>query len=329
MSISSAMNSTREQVLNMLLAAGDAVSGSELARRLGISRSAVWKAIGQLREEGYAIDAATNRGYRIVGSGDVLSAYEIARQMQPGEIGSEIEMHDEIDSTNNRAKELAAKGAAHGTVVMAREQSMGRGRFGRRFHSPEGSGVYFSCILRPRIPADRAVMVTSMAAVAVARAIERVAEVKASIKWVNDVYIGRRKVCGILCEAGLDFESGQMQYVVMGIGVNVGKMEFPEELQEIATSISNECGKRVTRSSFAAALIDELNALYPKLEEASFMEEYRSRSNVIGREVEVLRGSERYGAKAVGISDEGSLIVETAGGAQQVLHSGEISLKLR
>jgi len=260
-------------------------------------------------------------------TGSDLSMPEIIRWLMPGEIGSSIEIHEEIDSTNIRAKELAAQGAPHGAAVLALRQSAGRGRFDRKFYSPEDSGVYISFILRPELSADRAVMLTAMAAVAVARAMEKVANVRACVKWVNDVYLGTKKACGILCEAGLDFENGRMQYVVAGIGINVGPMDFPEELQEIATSISNECGERVHRGRFCAELINELNALYPQLENGAFMAEYRARSNVIGRDVFVLRGNERYPAHVVDIDDEGSLVVRTPDGRQEVLHSGEISLR--
>ena len=320
---------TKEQVLRALLDAQECISGSELARRLGVSRNAVWKAIEQLRGEGYPVEAATNRGYWLADGADILSVAEIEHYRRGGAIGSPMELHSQINSTNIRAKELAAQGAPHGTVVIAGQQTMGRGRFGRAFYSPEGSGVYISFILRPQLPADRAVMLTSMSAVAVARAMEKVADVQASIKWVNDVYLGPKKACGILCEAGMDFENGQMQYVISGIGVNVGFMDFPEELADKATSISNVCGKRISRSRFAAELINEMNALYPQLETGAFMEESRRRSNVIGREIEVLRGEERYPATAIDIDDEGSLVIRTGDGEVKTLHSGEISVRFR
>ena len=321
----------KDDVLRRLMESGDTLSGSKLSQSLGVSRSAVWKAIEQLRAEGYQIEAATNRGYRLSAGPEVLTQVEIGRWLRPGPIGAAIEIHDELDSTNIRAKELAMKDAPHGTAVLARQQSGGRGRFGRKFFSPEGSGVYISFVLRPELPADRAVMLTSLCAVAVARAAERVAEgaVEASIKWVNDVYIGSRKICGILCEAGLDFESGQMQYVVAGIGVNVGPMDFPPELRDVATSISNECGHPIERSRFCAELINEMNALYPQLESGAFMAENRARSNVIGREIYVLRGDERYHATAVDIDDGGSLVIRTPEGETQTLRSGEISVRFR
>lgn len=323
------MKPIRDEVLRQLLDSSEAISGSTLARNLGVSRNAVWKAIESLRAEGYDIQAATNRGYTLAAGADVLNRVEIARWLKDGEIGTPMEIYDEIDSTNNRAKQLAMQGAAHGTVVLARQQTVGRGRFGRKFFSPENSGVYISFVLRPSLPAERAVMITSMAAVAVARAMERVADVKASIKWVNDVYLGTKKACGILCEAGLDFESGQMQYVVAGIGVNVGRMDFPPELREIATSISNECGRDISRSRFCAELINEMNALYPQLESGAFMAESRARSNVIGRDIVVLRGEERYPATAVDIDDRGNLLVCREDGSEAVLQSGEISVRFR
>lgn len=319
----------KDDVLARLMGAQESLSGSALARALGVSRSAVWKAIEQLRAEGYAIEAATNRGYRFSGGPERLSLPEIRRELRGGPIGAEIELHDEIESTNDRAKELALRGAPHGMAVLSRKQSAGRGRFGRSFFSPEGSGVYISFVLRPELPAERAVMITSMAAVAVARAMERVAEVQASIKWVNDVYLGERKACGILCEAGMDFESGNLQYVVAGIGVNVGEMEFPPELSGVATSISNACGRPVGRSKFCAALINEMNALYPQLADGAFMAEFRERSNVLGREIVVLRGEERYPAVAEDIDDAGSLIVRTRDGRREALRSGEISVCFR
>ena len=260
---------------------------------------------------------------------NVLSRAALEEHMLPGAIGAQIEIHDELASTNDRAKELALSGAAHGSIVLAKRQSAGRGRFGRVFHSPDGSGVYFSCILRPEIPADRAVMLTCMAAVAVAQAMEKMADVDAKIKWVNDVYLGEKKACGILCEAGQNSAGGKMDYVVMGIGVNVGFMEFPEELSGIATSLSNHCGRELSRTRFIAELVNRLYALYPLLETGGFMEEYRRRSNVIGRQVEVHRGGEHYPALAVDISPEGDLIVRRPDGSEESLYSGEISLKLR
>jgi len=256
-----------------------------------------------------------------------VSEAGIRRWLTAKELGGEIEVHRLIDSTNTRAKELAAEGAAHGTLVCAVEQTGGRGRFGRRFHSPENTGIYMSLILRPQLPAERAVMITSMTAVAVARAIERLAEVDVQIKWVNDLYIAGKKACGILCEAGVDFARGRLDYAVVGIGVNTGKMEFPEELADIATSIANVCGSEISNSRLVAEICNCMEELYPQLATGEFMAESRARSNVIGRNVTVLRGGEAFPARALDIDGEGSLVVETERGIETV-HSGEISIRL-
>jgi len=318
--------STKEQVLAILMRAGDSVSGEALAKEIGVTRSAVWKAISQLREEGHAIEAVTNRGYRLGEGSDVVSEAGVRRWLTAKELGQAMEIHSVIDSTNTRAKALAAQGAPHGTLVCARSQTGGRGRFGRHFHSPDAGGIYMSLILRPKLPAEKAVLITSMTAVAVARAIERLAEVDVQIKWVNDLYIEGRKVCGILCEAGMDFESGQLEYAVVGIGVNTAPAQFPEEIRDIATSVGNACGRDISKNRLIAEICGCMEELYAHLEDGSFMSESRARSNVIGRQIVVLRGGERIPARAVDIDDQGSLIVETERGIETV-RSGEVSVR--
>lgn len=319
--------STKDDVLALLADAEAPVSGERLARKLNVTRNAVWKAVEQLRRDGYAIEAATNRGYRLIDAPDRVSVAEIRRWLNPGEIGGRMELHRTLDSTNTRAKALAANGAPHGLLVIAESQTGGKGRMGRAFFSPEHSGVYMTYVLRPRMPAEQAVMLTSMAAVAVARAIESVADVEVGVKWVNDLYINARKVCGILCEASMDFETGQLEYAVLGIGVNVAAMEFPEALGAIATSIGNECGKPVSRNQLIAEISNQINALYGQLETLEFMAENRKRSIVIGRDVQVIRGGTSFAAKALDIDDQGRLVIRTADGVSRV-NSGEVSLKL-
>ncbi len=319
--------STKHDVLAVLTQAKAPVSGEQLARKLGVSRNSVWKAIEQLRKEGCVIGAATNRGYRLIEAPDHISIVEIGRWLKPGEIGARMELHRTLDSTNTRAKAIAATGAPHGYLVIAESQTGGKGRMGRAFFSPEHSGVYITYILRPSVLADRAVMITSMAAVAVARAIETVADVKVGIKWVNDLYINARKVCGILCEASMDFESGQLEYAVLGIGVNVAAMAFPKELAAIATSIENECGQPVSRNRLIAEISNQLNALYGQLETLEFMAESRERSIVIGRDVRVIRGDSSYPARVLDIDAQGRLVIKTDAGVSRV-NSGEVSLKL-
>ena len=236
----------------------------------------------------------------------------------------------ETDSTNRYLKELAVKGAAEGTVIIANRQSAGRGRLGRSFFSPEEKGIYMSILLRPEIPLERSVLITSMAAVAVARAIEHVCGITAKIKWVNDIFLNNKKACGILTEAGINAVTGTLDYAVLGIGINVGFMKFPEELKKIATSISNECGFVVSKEVLIDEVLKELEEWYPTLLDGSFLEESKKRSLLLGKEILVL--DERvqggsYPAKAVDINELGNLIIEREGSIQ-VLNSGEVSIRV-
>ena len=316
----------REKALE-LLGTGETVEGARLARELGVSRNAVWKVMNSLRQNGYEIEAVTNRGYRLLSAPDRLNAAEIRRWLTAKEIGRELEIHEQLDSTNNRAKILAAAGARHGTTVIADSQTGGRGRLGRSFFSPEHSGVYLTVILRPDCAPERATLLTSLAAVAAARAVEKVSDADVKIKWVNDLYLNDKKICGILTEAGFGMEAGRLEYAVTGIGINVNRMVFPPDLRETATSIGNETGISPDRNRLIAEILNELDALYGDLETGAFLEESRRRSNVTGRTVTVIEGGRQYPARAVEIDDQGRLVIETGAG-RTCLNYGEVSLKL-
>lgn len=316
----------RERVLDML-SGGEEVSGGQLAEELGVSRNAVWKVVEGLREEGCVIEAATRRGYRLVAGPDRMSEREIRRWLKTEAVGRQMKIHESLDSTNNRARALAAAGAPHGTAVMAEFQTGGRGRRGRTFFSPARSGVWISYILRPACTPEEASLITSMAAVAAARAVERVAGAPVGIKWVNDLYMNGKKFCGILSEAGMGMEAGQLDHVVVGIGVNTAVMDFPPELAQIATSVGNETGRAPDRNRLAAEIGNELEALLPQLKSGGFLEENRRRSVVLGREVLVLAGERQYPAKAEAIDERGRLVVRTAEGFS-ALDYGEVSLRL-
>ena len=317
--------SIREKALE-LLGTGETVSGAELARELNVSRNAVWKVMTSLRQNGYEIEAVPNRGYRLVSVPDRLSEAEILRWLNTKELGCELEIHERLDSTNNRAKTLAAAGAKHGMTVIADSQTGGRGRMGRSFFSPEHSGIYMTVILKPAISPDKAGLLTSLAAVAAARAVEKVSGADVKIKWVNDLYAGGKKICGILSEAGLGMETGRLDWAVVGIGINTAKMVFPEELRETASSVGNETGTAPDRNRLIAEILNEMEELYSDLETGAFLTESRKRSNVIGREITVITAGKQFPARAVDIDEEGRLIVETGEG-RTVLNSGEVSLK--
>lgn len=319
----------KEKILEILEKnRGIAVSGGGLAKELGVSRSAVWKCIENLREEGYEISAVTNRGYVLSENSDSLSAQGINAVL--GQSRYIISTSPSVTSTNDLLKEQAHKGAAEYTVLAAEEQTAGKGRLGRRFESPARSGLYISIILRPDMKAEDSLYITTSAAVAVARAID---EIKGEpgisrIKWVNDIYIGDKKVCGILTEAAIDFETGQLEYAVLGIGVNL----FPsEELEKNvgskAGSVFDSPGPDVfnARNILAAKILKELDRSLAPENFSSNIEEYKKRSYLDGKRVVISRGNEEFEGLVLGIDHKARLVVKDNNGQEQVISSGEVS----
>lgn len=313
---------TKDQVLAYLLDSPDEeISGEKLARRIGVSRAAVWKAVDALRHDGHDIQAGSNRGYRLSGERDIVSEAGIRAALKTGRIGARLEVHPVIDSTNSRARALAQDGAPEGTVVIARGQTGGRGRLGRSFHSPADSGIYMSVILRPQVTAERAVLITALCAAAVAKAIENLSGASCGIKWVNDIFIGGKKACGILCEAEAELESGRLKWVVAGIGINVSRAEFPQELKDIATSIANETGREIPKNLLIAEICRQLETRLDGGGE--FIDEYIGRSIAVGRRVTVACGDGTYEALVTGVTRDCALELSTAYGPR-TLKSSEI-----
>ena len=321
---------TRDEVLDFLWNNVDSyVSGTELADRLSLSRTAVWKAIGQLRDLGYEIESQPNRGYRLHSVSDVLSAEGIVRHLRHKEL--RLQFYKTIGSTNTTLKALAAEGAEAGLALIAEEQLMGRGRMGRSFYSPANSGLYMSLLLRPEMPAVDATRLTACAAVAVSEAIEVLSGREAEIKWVNDIFVGGRKVCGILTEASVDCESGMMHYVIIGIGVNthVPDGDFPEELRGIAGAAFGAEPVPELRCRLAAEILDRLMDYTPDPAAPEVFAGYRSRSLVLGREINILApGREPVPARAVDLDENYSLRVRLPDGSERLLNSGEVSVRL-
>ena len=322
---------TKDAVLQLLREREDAyISGAELAKRLSLSRTAVWKAIGQLKEEGYHIDSVTNRGYRLLLSGDVLSEESVRRYLEHREITPEV--YKTIGSTNTALKARAAEGASEGLALIAGEQTAGRGRMGRSFYSPAGSGLYMSLLLRPRIAAQEAVRITACAAVAVAETIEELSGRAAQIKWVNDVLMEGRKVCGILSEASLDCESGELAYVIVGIGINAVRPaeSFPEELRQIAGAVFESAEIPELRAKLAAGVLDRLMDYAAAPDSEHCFEAYRSRSVVLGKPVNLLiPGRAPEPAQVLGLNRDYSLQVRLADGRERAVSSGEVSVRVR
>ena len=305
------------------------LSGEEIARRLGVSRNAVWKAIKALQAGGYPIQAVPNRGYCLAASSDVLSESGI-RQYLTGDAQSlDLRVFDSVDSTNLVLRKLANEGAAEGTVVIAAEQTGGRGRKGRSFYSPQGTGVYVSLLLKPKIAPDDATLITTTAAVAVCEAVEALSGEPAGIKWVNDVFLRGKKVCGILTEGSFDMESGQFEYAILGTGINVFEPSggFPEEIREVAGSVLTSPAPDA-KNRVIAEYLNRFLPLYRQLGAATTNAEYRRRSFVLGKMVNVLAGESITPARAIDVDDHCRLIVEFADGHREALSSGEISVRV-
>ncbi len=318
---------TATKVLQALMAADQYLSGHELAKTLGISRNAVWKAVCALREEGCMVEAVTNRGYRLTALPQDLQMTAVQALCNTTCLGRQLTILDSVGSTNALLREWAATGAVGGTVVATGHQTAGRGRRGRSFDSAQG-GLYMSVLLRPQNWRGDVGLITSCAAVAVARAIERICAVDVQIKWVNDLLVNGKKVCGILTEAGLDMETGELTYAVLGIGINTACRTFPPPLQDIATSLGNLTGTSCDRNRLLASILDELEPALMQMESGTFLEESRRRSCVLGRTVTVHAADGAYEAQAVDITECGHLLIKRADGTMTQLHSGEVSVRL-
>lgn len=319
---------TKEKLLSLLEEKkGVYFSGEELAQALGVSRTAIWKAINTLRSAGYAIDAVQNRGYCLDVHTDILSASGIQSHLSCS--GLQIEVLPSTASTNALLRERAAEGAPEGLVILANEQTKGRGRLGRDFYSPPDTGIYMSLLLRPQgLEPGEAVRITTMAAVAACRAIASVSGREPQIKWVNDIYLNEKKVCGILTEASFHLESGSLEYAILGIGFNVSPPAggFPEEIVQTAGAILNiqtDEGK----NRLAAAFLNAFLAIYRAEDSNAYAEEYRRRSLVIGKAVNVISPSGIRKAYALDVDRECRLIVRYEDGSVEQLSSAEVSIR--
>ena len=327
-------NTTKEAMLALLEEnKGKFFSGEEIAEKLQISRTAVWKAVESLRKDGYAIEARKSQGYSLSPDTDIVSGQGI-RKYLVSDLDLDIAVFDEVASTNTLLKEKAASGAREGTVIIANSQTGGKGRMGRSFFSPRGTGLYISVLLRPtKIEPQRALKITTMAAVAACDAIDSVitGEEKPQIKWVNDIFLNGKKVVGILTEASVSMENGNLEYAVLGIGFNVYAPEggFPSELKNIAGAILPS-DTPDAKNKIAAAFLQSFFRIYREKNFGGYEEEYKRRSLVLGKEVDVIPtggdGTKRR-AKVLDITEDCNLVVEYEDGTTSVLSSGEVSIR--
>ncbi len=315
---------TSEGVLTLLKSNSSGISGEKIASVLNVSRNAVWKAIEELREKGYIIEAASGRGYKLIA----------CRFMNLGTLqecfpkGVDITFYDSVDSTNDRAKQSAEKGCAEGSVFIAEMQTKGKGRTGKSFYSPDGTGIYMSIVLRPSMPAGEALKITTCAAVAVSEAVEKLCDKHLGVKWVNDLFLGSKKVCGILTEASFNMESGGLNYAVLGIGVDVFEPKDGfGELADIAGALypfRENTGD--IRCRLAAEIYGRFFDLYASMGSDELFEKYRRRLFILGRRISVLRSGSVRPAVVLGIEKNYNLIVRYESGEVESLSSGEISI---
>lgn len=319
----------KTEVLRYLKETDGYLSGQELCERLGVSRTAVWKAIRRLTEEGYEIEAVRNRGYRLVGGGDVFQQTELESVIRTKAAGRNLVFLEEVDSTNNRAKQLAEAGAPDGTVVIAGRQSAGKGRRGKTWESPAAGGIWMSLLLRPAIAPGQASMLTLAAALAVAEGIEKTCGAAVQIKWPNDLVLNKKKICGILTE--MSTETDCINHVVIGIGININIKAFPDELKGVATSLYLETGKTVSRSLLTAAILQAWETCYEVFLQtrdlSALLEPYHRRLVNRDKEVRVLTPDGAYEGIARGITAAGELLVEKKDGTMANVLSGEVSVR--
>ena len=319
----------KTEILKMLRETEGYVSGQELCNKFGVSRTAIWKVINQLKEQGYVIDSVQNKGYHITEAPDVMTEEELQSCRKTKWAGQEIAYFDEIDSTNIKAKELAEQGYPNGTLVVADQQVSGRGRRGRSWESPSGTGIFMTLMLKPEINPNNASMLTLVAALAVAKAIKDVTGLEAQIKWPNDIVINGKKICGILTEMSAQFD--YINHIVIGIGINVHNEVFSDEIAHMASSLLLESqGKKFRRAEIIEKVLEyfeEYYEIYLETEDLTALTgEYNKILVNMNKPVRVLDPKDEFEGKAMGITAKGELIVDTWE-SRKLVSSGEVSVR--
>ena len=319
----------KEEILKMLRETDGYISGQELCNKFGVSRTAIWKVMKQLKEAGYNIEAQQNKGYHIVSAPDVMDAAELKSIWKPKWVGCEILYFDSIDSINTKAQELAEKGYPSGTLVVADKQIAGKGRRGRNWESPSGCGIFMTLMLKPDINPNNASMLTLVSALAVAKALADITGKDAKIKWPNDIVIDGRKVCGILTEMSAQFD--YINNIVIGIGINVNNSSFPEEISATASSLRLlSGGKKYRRAEIIEKIMEYFEKYYSIFLEtedlSALVNEYDAMLVNMKKQVKVLDPKEPFEGKAMGITKTGELIVDTWE-SRKLVSSGEVSVR--
>ena len=319
----------KKEILSILRKSEGYVSGQNLCERLNVSRTAVWKVIEQLKEEGYEIEGVRNKGYYLKKSPDVMSGAEIESLMNTAWAGRNVCYFDSTDSTNIQAKKLGEGGGVHGTLVVAGQQTSGKGRRGRGWESPLGTSIYMTILLRPDFAPSKAPMLTLVMAMSVAEAIREKTGAEGLIKWPNDIVLNGKKICGILTEMSAEID--YINHVVIGVGINVNTESFPEEISAAATSLRAETGECYRRAEIVAAVMERFEQNYSIFQECGSFKELKDRYNEmlvnIGREVLILEPGHEYKALALGINETGELLVKKEDGTVAEVFAGEVSVR--
>lgn len=329
------MKTDKSDILTLLRSTGDYVSGQQLCDRFGVTRTAVWKVINQLKEEGYQIESVSGRGYRLVtGPVDVMSESEIASRLTTKWAGRKLYYLDVTGSTNNDAKRMGEEGKPHGTTVVADIQTAGKGRRGRSWQSLSGTSLSFTILLRPDFAPDKASMITLVMALSVAEAVEETAGTAAGIKWPNDIVMNRKKICGMLTEMTMTPEMDEIQYVVVGAGINVNNAspeEFHEDVRPTATSLRIETGRMYNRAQLLDQILlrfeDNYETFLKTLDLSGLRERYQQHLLNMGAQVRVLDPAGEYTGTAEGIDMQGELIVVKDNGERIPVYAGEVSVR--
>lgn len=318
----------KNMILTMLKDADGFLSGEELSRQLGVSRTAVWKQITKLKEEGYNVESAPRKGYRLLASPDQLTEKEIRYDLETVQLGQQILCFEEIDSTNLEIKRQVLNKGQHGLVVVAEEQTKGRGRKGRSWVSPKGTGIWMSILLKPRIDPHSASMLTLVAGLAVCESIKAMTGLEAKIKWPNDIVINGKKICGILTEMSTEID--HLGYVVLGIGINVNTEMFPQGIQDIASSIFIESGQKISRVKLLQNILKSLEKYYDifikDCDLRNLIEQYKQLCVTYQNYVSVIGRTETKKGLIIDITDTGELIMENEDGRHKII-AGEVSVR--
>jgi len=310
-------------------ASGEYVSGEQLSRMLGVSRTAVWKRIKRLEEEGYIFDSSPRLGYRLIGIPERLDLVKLTGLLKDNPYASDIRWYESIRSTQDAAHEALLLGAGEGTLILAENQTGGRGRFGRAWHSPKGKGIYMSFLLQPNLPLQQASHMTILLSVALCRSIRKVAQVNATIKWPNDILINGAKVCGILVETFAEADRVKTMIAGIGISVNFGQDDFPEELRDLATSILLSTGRSVSREALIAEYFEQFSALYELYKKDGFApirSLWIALTSTLGGQVTVTTPQGVIRGKAEEITADGALYVRDDNGELHLLYSGDLKM---